>query len=264
MDHQPPRAAPLPYQTTKIGVLDKARCYEAVDVQHRGDASSLLSINRLCLLLNSAEQVRAIITSLDEKRRFNGARVVGLRNRFAAPSRTGYIDLKFYLEDEDSGHISTGRVLAANYENTVYWQTAPFVWELIRNHIAMELPGGQGDDANVVVSDNFLKEDSGSLTLVTGFASWQDAESYASARFRDKLLRIQPTASSVEDLKYSWLALGEDIAVIQANKMGFLSRNLTAQIAAMTLPMPDYLELENQWSLSKVPLSAETLFFETD
>lgn len=241
-----------PYRPSKTHMLDMRRTEEKVVVNLGGDARRLLSINRGCLLMNTAEQITAIAARLADGADVQSGEVVATINRFAEPALTGYRDFKAFIRARSNGHISTLRVVHAGYENTTFTDAAVPTWALRQIATQVALGDTSREGPIVIVSDNFLRDDEHSLTAVHGFAHETLAWQYAISRFKDGIrVLVDDDVLSTQDLKYSWLVYGEDVAVLSGDRIHCLGPDLMAYILRVRIPDVPYWDIERDFALSK-------------
>lgn len=244
-----------PYRASKMHTLDYRRAEEKITVHYFGEAARLVSINRACMLVDAPEQIGAVAEQLAAGLDEHDSEIIAILNRFAAPAPTGYRDLKALIRDKSTGHISTFRVVHADYDETTFFQSAQSSWNLRQIATRVAIGDIAADRPVVIVSDNYLRDDEHSVTAVYGFTGDTEAWQYAISRFKDGIRVLADEAVSTQDLKYSWLVYGEDVAILIDGQLHYLSPDLMAYILQIRISDFPYWRIEESCGLKKAPVA---------
>ena len=244
-----------PYLASKFHSLDYRRALEKTAVHLRGDPTKLVSAHRHCMLVDSAEQVSKVVNLLEKEVTGPQIDIVSINNRFAKPDPTGYRDLTVLLQDKSTGAVITWRVVHAAFEISTFFRTAPGDWEIRRLLTRTTVGNAMQDSPIVVVSDNYLRYSDHCLTAVYGFATKAEAMYYAVARFKNSIGMLAKNAVSTQDLRYSWLVHGEDVAILTGRTFHYLSQDLMAYMLQIRIPNSPYWDLESQLELRKIAVA---------
>lgn len=214
--------------------LDYERCKEKIAVHYGGDASSLVTINRGGLLLDTAEQIGSLIRTIeappeDRGGPFDDQEIVHVSNRFATPSPSGYRDLKFYLRNE-VGFISTFLVVSRSFERLAFFETSKQEWSMVMTVANTFLDGQGGSYPYVLVRDNFLRDEPDSIHMVSGFASSEEASFYGLSRLNGSLTELKQISRSAQDLIDNWILFGEDLAIVLEDGAVLFDQAIEARI----------------------------------
>lgn len=193
--------------------LDRRRITERALIHFNNDLCELDDYQRVCIQLDTADQVRELIAKLNDNSEFNGHRILRVNNRFAKPSPLGFRDIKWYIPlDESDDTIACFRAVASSFYKPNLLTLSHYT-QIAAAIAAAQLSRSGKDSHFVLVLDNFWPDDSRFLSLVYGFDSHLDAKHYATTRFKHRVKILKEQANNMDQLQIAWLQLGENMAV---------------------------------------------------
>lgn len=247
---------PMKQYLHRLLKLDYRRVEEAVNIHFPDQPERMLSILRTLIPLYDVPQLEKIITIVNDQLNDDTGEIVGRNDRFYEPSSSGYSDLKYLVQDQKNGFISMARVVHVPFELSSFFSSLENFWQIRKIKAQAMIRQHNIEGPVAIVTDNYLKDDDNSCFLVTGFPEKIWASNYAFSRMTNNLKTLRPISSSTDDLKFSWMMLGEDVATIDIDGSLFInSPNISAIIAELPISRgKDYWEIEEMFEIKKYPI----------
>ena len=199
----------------------------------------MVTINRLGIMLERVEDIRSMIdwakTGWREDESFSQMEVFHVANRFGLPAETGYRDLKIYIR-HTSGMVSCWRISSRKLDRSSFYSTSQPKLEILRRCANEHLYPKGIFSHSVIVSDNFLKDESDSTHLIRGFKSQEEASTYGLSRIHQSISEMKAISNSVEDLIDNWLLFGESVALVLEDGVVALDQSIEARIIENDIP----------------------------